>query len=80
MYKRQGRTHQIRLHASLIHHPIIFDDKYGDRSFNNKLSKKFKRKIALHSQEIKFKDQHSKKITVKCKNPEHIDSYIELLR
>ena len=22
----------------------------------------------------------SKKITVKCKNPEHIDSYIELLR
>ena len=75
-----GRTHQIRLHASLIHHPIIFDDKYGDRSFNNKLSKKFRRKIALHSQEIKFKDQHSKKITVKCKNPEHIDSYIELLR
>ena len=75
-----GRTHQIRLHASLINHPIIFDDKYGDRLFNNKMSKNFKRVIALHSQEIQFKDQHSKKIVVKCKNPSHIDHLVKSLR
>jgi 23S rRNA pseudouridine955/2504/2580 synthase len=29
-----GRTHQIRAHMSYIGHPILGDDKYGDRSLN----------------------------------------------
>ncbi len=29
-----GRTHQIRAHMSFLSHPILGDDKYGDRSFN----------------------------------------------
>lgn len=33
-----GRTHQIRAHLAHIGHPIIGDDKYGDRSLNRKLS------------------------------------------
>ena len=28
---RTGRTHQIRVHAALVGHPILGDDKYGDR-------------------------------------------------
>ncbi len=29
-----GRTHQIRAHMSFLAHPILGDDKYGDRNFN----------------------------------------------
>lgn len=32
-----GRTHQIRAHLSHIGHPILGDDKYGDRSLNREL-------------------------------------------
>lgn len=29
-----GRTHQIRAHMAFIGHPILGDDRYGDRAFN----------------------------------------------
>jgi 23S rRNA pseudouridine955/2504/2580 synthase len=29
-----GRTHQIRAHMAHIGHPVLGDDKYGDRKFN----------------------------------------------
>ena len=32
-----GRTHQIRAHMSFLSHPILGDDKYGDRGFNKRL-------------------------------------------
>lgn len=32
-----GRTHQIRAHLAHIGHPILGDDKYGDRMLNRAL-------------------------------------------
>ena len=32
-----GRTHQIRAHLAHIGHPILGDDKYGDRALNRQL-------------------------------------------
>ena len=31
-----GRTHQIRAHMAALQHPILGDDVYGDRAFNQK--------------------------------------------
>ena len=35
-----GRTHQIRAHLAHIGHPILGDDKYGDRLLNRQLGVK----------------------------------------
>ncbi len=32
-----GRTHQIRAHLAHVGHPIVGDDKYGDRALNRRL-------------------------------------------
>ena len=32
-----GRTHQIRAHMSFLSHPILGDDKYGDRALNRRM-------------------------------------------
>ncbi len=32
-----GRTHQIRAHMSFLSHPVLGDDKYGDRALNKRL-------------------------------------------
>jgi len=32
-----GRTHQIRAHMSFLSHPLLGDDKYGDRNLNKRL-------------------------------------------
>ena len=31
-----GRTHQIRAHLAALQHPILGDDVYGDRAFNQR--------------------------------------------
>ncbi|MBR1708725.1 MAG: RluA family pseudouridine synthase [Clostridia bacterium] len=38
-----GRTHQIRAHLAHIGHPILGDDKYGDRELNRTLGIRYQR-------------------------------------
>lgn len=38
-----GRTHQIRAHLAHIGHPILGDDKYGDRELNRRLGLRHQR-------------------------------------
>ncbi len=32
-----GRTHQIRAHMAFLGHPLLGDDRYGDRAFNKRM-------------------------------------------
>ncbi len=49
-----GRTHQIRVHASFAGHPLLGDDKYGDRERNAALKEQGLRRTFLHAQSIAF--------------------------
>lgn len=48
-YPLTGRTHQIRVHATHIGHPIAGDEKYGDKEFNRKLHQQSCRRLFLHA-------------------------------
>lgn len=49
-----GRTHQIRVHAQHIGHPIAGDEKYGDDEFNRQLKSKGLKRLFLHAFSLKF--------------------------
>src|SRR5277367_304276 len=49
-----GRTHQIRVHASFAGHPLLGDDKYGDREHNAELKHHGLKRTFLHAQSLAF--------------------------
>lgn len=48
-----GRTHQIRVHAAHIGHPVLGDDKYGDRDANRRLRALGLKRIFLHARSLR---------------------------
>lgn len=51
-----GRTHQIRVHAAHIGHPLAGDSKYGDRDFNREMRELGLRRMFLHAHVVEFHD------------------------
>lgn len=49
-----GRTHQIRVHAQALGHPLAGDDRYGHRKFNRDLAKLGIKRLCLHAQHLGF--------------------------
>ncbi|HET6724440.1 MAG TPA: RluA family pseudouridine synthase [Gammaproteobacteria bacterium] len=49
-----GRTHQIRVHAAHLGHPVAGDDKYGEREVNREWRKLGLRRMFLHAASIGF--------------------------
>jgi 23S rRNA pseudouridine955/2504/2580 synthase len=49
-----GRTHQIRVHAKYINHPVAGDEKYGDDAFNHYMQSKGCKRLFLHAYSIAF--------------------------
>ncbi len=49
-----GRTHQIRVHAAHLGHPLAGDDRYGDPEFNGRLEELGLRRMFLHAHAIAF--------------------------
>ncbi len=74
-----GRSHQIRIHASKINHPIIFDKKYGDNNFNKNLNIG-NHSIALHSHTIRFLDINRNIIQAKAEYPLSFKNLLEHLK
>jgi len=54
IYIETGRTHQIRVHAASLGHPLAGDDKYGDREFNRQMHKLGLSRLFLHARSLAF--------------------------
>jgi 23S rRNA pseudouridine1911/1915/1917 synthase len=72
---KTGRTHQIRVHFTAIHHPVVADKVYAPRK-ESELG--FKR-LALHARAIKFKTVSGKEVTVEAPYPEDFQNAIDNL-
>ena len=48
-----GRTHQIRVHAAYVGHPLAGDEKYGDADFNRLMAEHYGlRRLFLHAHSL----------------------------
>lgn len=89
---KTGRTHQIRVHMSHIHHPIFGDPVYGGRKivYGSDLSKmkshvenllEIMPRQALHAKTLEFVHPHTKeKISLDSELPEDMESLLDKLR
>lgn len=51
---KTGRTHQIRVHAAWLGHPIVADDRYGDDETNKAFKKRGYKRLFLHAEQLQF--------------------------
>lgn len=89
-----GRTHQIRVHAKSLGHPIICDVLYGDgipvllSSFKKKYKLSMKEeeerplmaRMGLHSSTLSFKDIHGTDHTIKAPIPKDMRALLNQLK
>jgi 23S rRNA pseudouridine1911/1915/1917 synthase len=89
-----GRTHQIRVHAKDIGHPIACDPLYGDGKpiLLSSIKKKYKlskqqeeerpilNRVALHSYQLKFKDAGGNDYDLTAELPKDIRALIQQLK
>ncbi len=72
-----GRTHQIRVHAMAMGHPIVGDGKYGlaDAYLTGGIS----RKLHLHARRLVIESLDGAKIDVTAALPDHIAQSLDML-
>lgn len=51
---KTGRTHQIRVHAAWMGHPIISDERYGSFELNKAFKKRGYKRLFLHAEKLEF--------------------------
>mgnify|MGYP000873641859 CR=1 FL=1 len=89
-----GRTHQIRVHAKNIGHPLVCDPLYGDGKpvLLSAIKKKFKlskhdeeerpmlNRVALHSFQLKFSDAAGNPFDLTAELPKDIRALLQQLK
>ncbi|PRH83107.1 RluA family pseudouridine synthase [Arenimonas caeni] len=76
-----GRTHQIRVHAAHLGHPVAGDEKYGEREANKRLAEQAGlRRLFLHAASIEFAlEGGAKPYLINAPLPEDLSSVLDRL-
>lgn len=75
-----GRTHQIRVHAAEIGHPLAGDDKYGDSDFNKSLRPLGLKRLFLHAADISFQLEGQPKLKIEAPLEEDLKKFLEKVK
>ncbi len=75
-----GRTHQIRVHAKFVGHPVAQDDKYGDAAFDQFMKKKGLNRLFLHAKTLTFTNPLTNEIQkVSAPLPADLEAFLKKL-
>lgn len=75
-----GRTHQIRVHTQFAKHPIIGDEKYGDKESNKKMRQLGCKRLFLHASQLEFILRSiGKTIVLKAELPDDLNKVLKRL-
>lgn len=76
-----GRTHQIRVHAKHVEHPLLGDDKYGDFALNRTLKPLGLKRTFLHAAYLAFAmNDGGREYHISAPMPEDLQQVIERLK
>lgn len=75
-----GRTHQIRVHALALGHPVAGDRKYGERGFDKAVRDRGLKRMFLHSHFLKFgTDKTFPKLLLNAPMPDELRDVLDRL-
>jgi len=75
-----GRTHQIRVHAAHLGHPVAGDERYGDREFNDAMRRFGLRRMFLHSHSMAFEwPETGEAFSVSVPLPQELEDVLKAL-
>jgi 23S rRNA pseudouridine955/2504/2580 synthase len=75
---KTGRTHQIRVHAAHLGHPIVGDERYGLAEVNREFKNRGVPRLFLHAEKLRFAHPASGQlISVTAPLPDDLASWLE---
>lgn len=73
-----GRTHQIRVHAAHVGHPLAGDPKYGDRDMNKRFREMGLHRLFLHAAHLSF-ELDGRLYSFSAPLPDELKTFLDVL-
>jgi len=73
-----GRTHQIRVHAAHVGHPLAGDPKYGDKEMNRRFRELGLHRLFLHAAHMSF-ELEGKAYSFSTPLPDELKTFLDVL-
>ena len=74
-----GRTHQIRVHAAHLGHPVAGDDKYGDHDLNKRFKQFGLKRMFLHASSLSMPHPNGDVLSVSAPLPDELKAVLDAL-